>query len=111
MEAQYEAIVRTLPVSYLAFDETYDPIATMSRLDGLPALFLQGGTDYQVTTESFGKWRAAFGHRGGTEFRLYEDLGHLFVAGQAKREGVETSQEASVDVRVTDDIARWIHRQ
>lgn len=111
VEAQYEAIVRTLPVSYLAFDETYDPIATMSRLDGLPALFLQGGTDYQVTTESFGKWRAAFGHRGGTEFRLYEDLGHLFVAGQAKGEGVETSQEASVDVRVTDDIARWIHRQ
>ena len=109
-EAQYEAIVRTIPASYLAFDEAYDPVAAMRQLDGLPALFLQGGSDYQVTPESFGQWRAAFGDRSGTEFRFFENLNHLFVDDRTTGKNAGTNPETSVDARVTDDIARWIHR-
>ena len=103
-DAQYEAIVRSLPAGYVAFDEAYDPVAALRQLDGVPALFLQGDSDYQVTTESFGQWREAFGSRRATDFRLYTGLNHFFMP-------VQDSTATTVSDEVTGDIVRWILRQ
>ena len=47
-----------------------------------PFLVLQGGRDYQVTTEDFENWKAALGPRKDVEFQLYPKLNHLFFEGQ-----------------------------
>jgi dienelactone hydrolase len=76
-----------------------------------PMLILQGGRDYQVTTEDFENWKKALGGRADVEFKLYPKLNHLFFEGQ----GLPTPSEytmihGNVAEYVIADITAFIEK-
>ena len=70
-----------------------DPLAVARSLR-VPTLVLQGGRDYQVTTEDFERWRTALGERSGASFVAYPDLNHLFMGGTGRATPVEYTGRA-----------------
>lgn len=77
MAAQaYEQMIRALPASYLADDTAYDPARAASGLR-LPALYLQGGHDYQVTMTDFYLLQRALSANPQARFRFLPTLDHL----------------------------------
>ena len=69
-----------VPLSYWADLNQYDPVKTAASLT-IPILILQGGRDYQVTTDDFSRFQSALeGHRNAT-LRLLPALNHLFMSG------------------------------
>jgi dienelactone hydrolase len=86
----------------------YDPPG-MAKTVAKPMLILQGGRDYQVTTEDFENWKKALGGRKDVEFHLYPKLNHLFYEGEGILTPLEYVQKhGSVAPYVVDDIAAWI---
>jgi len=86
----------------------YDP-PEMARTVAKPMLVLQGGRDYQVTTEDFENWKRALGGRKDVEFHLYPKLNHLFYEGEGVLTPLEYLQKhGSVAPYVIEDIAAWI---
>lgn len=86
----------------------YDPPG-MAKTVAKPMLILQGGRDYQVTTEDFENWKAALGGRKDVEFHLYPKLNHLFYEGEGILTPLEYVQKhGSVAGYVVEDIAAWI---
>lgn len=86
----------------------YDPLG-MAKTVAKPMLILQGGRDYQVTTEDFENWKAALGSRKDVEFHLYPKLNHLFYEGEGVLTPLEYVQKhGSVAPYVVEDIAAWI---
>lgn len=86
----------------------YDP-PEMAKTVAKPMLFLQGGRDYQVTTEDLENWKKALGGRKDVEFHLYPKLNHLFYEGEGILTPLEYIQKhGSVAPYVIDDIATWI---
>jgi dienelactone hydrolase len=77
-----------------------------------PMLILQGGRDYQVTTEDLENWKKALGGRKDIEFHLYPKLNHLFFEGEGIVTPLEYMQKhGSVAPYVVDDIASWIAKR
>jgi len=86
----------------------YDP-PEMAKTVARPMLILQGGRDYQVTTEDFENWKRALGGRKDVEFHLYPKLNHLFYEGEGILMPLEYVQKhGSVAPYVIEDIAAWI---
>jgi dienelactone hydrolase len=86
----------------------YDPPEVAESVHK-PILILQGGHDYQVTTEDFDNWKKALGGRKDVEFRLYPDLNHLFYESPGMATPLDYMQRhGSVAPVVIDDIAHWI---
>lgn len=52
IKKEVEAILKTMPASYLKDDATYRPVETAQKTD-VSYLFLQGGMDYQVDEDRF----------------------------------------------------------
>jgi dienelactone hydrolase len=89
----------------------YDPPG-MAKTVAKPMLILQGGRDYQVTTEDFENWKRALGGRKDVEFHLYPKLNHLFYEGEGILTPLEyTQKHGSVTPYVIEDIAAWILKQ
>jgi len=83
----------------------YDPVAAAESL-GRPVYALQGGRDYQVTPDGdFPAWRDAL---GDDRTRLYEDLNHLFVAGEGDPNPGEYFRPGNVAEAVVADLAGWL---
>lgn len=82
--------------------------ARMLRSMTIPALVMQGGRDYQVTTEQLDHWLTVLGSRRGVEVRRYPMLNHLFIAGTGPGSPAEYAVPANVEAQVLDDIAAWI---
>jgi dienelactone hydrolase len=96
------------PPSYWREVAAVDPVATAKNLT-LPMMVLQGGRDYQSTSEDLTLWETALGGKPGFSAKLYPDLNHLFVAG----EGLATPEEYAssgghVSEEVILDLAAWI---
>jgi hypothetical protein len=86
----------------------YDPPG-MAKTVAKPMLILQGGRDYQVTTEDLENWKKALGGRKDVEFHLYPKLNHLFYEGEGILTPLEYVQKhGSVAPYVIEDIAAWI---
>ncbi len=86
----------------------YDPPG-MAKTVVKPMLILQGGRDYQVTTEDFENWKKTLGGRKDVEFHLYPKLNHLFYEGEGILTSLEYIQKhGSVAPYVIEDIAAWI---
>ncbi len=88
----------------------YDPPALAEEVHR-PLLILQGGRDYQVTTQDFENWKKALSGRPDVTFKLYPKANHLFFEGQ----GLITPNEyqyihGSVAEEVVNDIAAWIRK-
>ncbi len=88
----------------------YNPPETAKSV-AKPMLILQGGRDYQVTTEDLENWKKALGGRKDVEFHLYPKLNHLFFEGEGMITPLEYMQKhGSVAPYVIDDIANWISK-
>ncbi len=70
-------------------------------------LVLQGGRDYQATREDFRLWREALAEHRHATFKLFDNLNHLFAAGEGKATPMEYVEKKHVDPRVIDLIASW----
>lgn len=97
-----------LPASYWLSLRGYDPPAEAKKLNR-PILIMQGGRDYNSTSEDFEGWKKALGSRGDVQFRWYPNLNHLFVSGQGKSTPEEFLQRRrSFEDKVLDEIAAWV---
>ncbi len=77
-----------------------------------PVLILQGGKDFQVLPEEdFAAFREQLKDRDKVEYRLYDELNHLFVKSvynDILKAGKEYKVEQHIPDEVIDDIAAFI---
>ena len=79
-----------------------------------PVLIMQGGKDFQVLpSEDFAAFREQLQGRNNVEYRLYEELNHIFVKGiynDILKAGKEYKVEQHIGAEVLDDIAAFIKK-
>ena len=77
-----------------------------------PVLILQGGMDFQVLpSEDFAAFRERLQGRENVEYRLYDELNHVFVKGiynDILKAGKEYKVEQHIGAEVIDDLAAFI---
>ncbi|KAJ5308876.1 hypothetical protein N7508_004255 [Penicillium antarcticum] len=94
--------------SYWLDYRNFDPIGT-TRSMKKPIIIMQGGRDYQVTVQDdYQQWHAALHERDNVQFHLYEQLNHLFIAGDGISTPLEYSVPGNVNEQVISDLAKWI---
>lgn len=98
------------PWSYWLSLQRNDPQKLAPKIKQ-PMLILQGGRDYQVTSEDFNLWKKMLQGRNNVQFRLYPTLNHLFLAGKGKSLPAEYLHEGFVDSTTIGDIAFWVLQQ
>jgi fermentation-respiration switch protein FrsA (DUF1100 family) len=96
-----------LPPSYWADLEANGPHVYAPSMTQ-PALVLQGGRDYQVTTADLEGWKALL-PRDRAAFVLYPELDHLLASGTGPSSPTQYLQPSNVDLRVIEDIAEWVN--
>jgi dienelactone hydrolase len=96
-----------VPAAYWLDLRAYNQVETARALEK-PALFLQGGRDYQVTEANLEGWKSGLGGRPNVRFILYPDLNHLFMAGEGKGTPSEYNLPGNVAAQVITDIAGWV---
>jgi uncharacterized protein len=83
-----------------------------AKLLKIPALFLQGERDYQVTMTGFYIWQKELENYKNFSFISYPMLNHLFIAGTGKSTPEEyMDKQKHVAPEVIKDIAKWIKNQ
>jgi hypothetical protein len=103
-----DATLLGAPVAYWDELVALDPVGTLLELE-VPALILQGGRDYQSTTEDLERWRAELRERPAVTTRVYPALNHFFAEGRGRATPAEyTGQAGHVAAEVVDDVAAWI---
>lgn len=105
-----QALLGGVARAYLEDLDAYDPIATARGLpDGLAILVAQGGRDYQVRADlDYPSWRTGLADRAGVEFRLYDDLDHLFREGEGMAVPDDYLRPGNVATKLLEDLADWI---
>jgi hypothetical protein len=96
-----------MPAGYWRSIDTVDPVAEAKSVD-LPMLLLQGARDIQVVDADWQRWRGGFHDNAKVEFKLYEKLNHLGIAGEGDGNIAEYGNPGHVDVQLIDDVATWI---
>jgi len=101
-----------LPASYWLDLRGYNPAEEAKELKQR-MLILQGGRDYQVTSEDFGRWKRALASRENVIFRYFPKLNHIFSEGEGKITPDEYLKTPALHVSeiVIEEIARWINRR
>ena len=98
-----------IPGSYFIDLRNYDPAKSAASLK-VPILVLQGGRDYQVTTQDFDIWKKELGNDPRATFKFYPGYTHLFMPGA--RSGPASPEDYAVAGNVSEDvindIAHWI---
>ena len=79
-----------------------------------PVLILQGGKDFQVLPDvDFARFQELLADRPNVEYKLYDELNHLFVKGiynDIRKAGKEYKVAQHMGAEVIDDIAAFILR-
>jgi len=99
--------ILNLPRAYWADLNAHDPAADAAALK-IPVLVLQGGRDYQVTTQDFDRFRAALAGHANATLTLLPRLNHLFTAGEGKSVPAEYERPGHVDRAVIDAITAFV---
>src|SRR5256884_7167400 len=100
-----------VPAAYWLDLNAYQPEKVAQTLKQ-PMLFLQGGSDYQVTREDFQIWQDALGGRSDVQFIMYPGFSHLFmpVEGGQKATPATYTVAGHVAEEVVNEIGSWIKR-
>ena len=61
-----------------------------------------------MPTSESEKWKTGLQHLSNVNFISYPELNHLFMAGEGPSKPYEYNIPGNVDVRVINDIARWV---
>ena len=98
-----------IPGSYFLDLRDYHPAEVAAQLQ-IPILVLQGGRDYQVTTQDYDLWKAALAKNPRATFKLYPGLTHLFMTGKGSGQPSPSdySVVGHVSGEVVQDIAQWV---
>lgn len=104
METDPNDVLGLTPM-YMMDLKDYNPVEIAKKLDR-PILIMQGGRDYQVTVSEFEKWKTGLGSLA--EFRLYDDLNHLFISGVGPSVPAEYTKAGKVSEKVIEDLAEWL---
>ncbi len=101
-----------IPGSYFLDLRDYRPAEVAAQLQ-IPILVLQGGRDYQVTTQDYDLWKAALAKDPRATFKFYPELTHLFMTGKGSGPGspADYSVVGHVSDEVVQDIAQWVKRK
>jgi len=103
--------VLEVPAVYWARINKMKPVQAAAKLK-MPILILQGGRDYQVTGKDFAIWKKELStpaHKNVT-LKLFENLNHLFMAGEGKATPAEYEKAGHVDREVITTITEWIKK-
>ncbi|MBF0410795.1 MAG: DUF3887 domain-containing protein [Candidatus Riflebacteria bacterium] len=73
-----------------------------------PFFVIQGGRDYQVTSEDLGIWQKGLLSNASATFKLYPALNHIFLHGEGKCSPSEYELPGNIYEPVIKDIANWI---
>ncbi|MCX7771592.1 MAG: dienelactone hydrolase family protein, partial [Clostridia bacterium] len=98
------------PSSYWLDLKSYDPVKTAQKLDK-PLLVLQGGRDYQVTQADFELWKAGLSSKSSVTFKFYDNLNHLFMAGEGKSTPDEYAVKGTFSQDAINDMAAFINKK
>jgi len=75
----------------------------------IPVLILQGKADFQVSPDiDYKAWQDMLSGKSNVTFKLYDNLNHLFMQTNGKKDTTEYSIKGIVDKQVITDIATWI---
>jgi uncharacterized protein len=98
-----------IPGSYFLDLRNYRPAEVASQLH-LPILVLQGGRDYQVTSQDYDLWKAALAKDPQATFKFYPGLTHLFMTGQGAGQASPSDYSVAghVSAEVVQDTAQWV---
>lgn len=97
-----------IPPKYWIDLKGYDPVKLAREVDE-PILILQGARDYQVTVEDdLPRWKKALQFRDNVQFKVYDDLNHLFMEGRGMAIQEEFQKPGNVAQKVIEDISQWI---
>ena len=98
-----------IPGSYFLDLRNYRPAEVAAQLK-IPILVLQGGRDYQVTSQDYELWKAALAKDSRATFKFYPRLTHLFMTGKGSGPGspADYSVAGHVSGEVIHDIAQWV---
>lgn len=96
-----------LPATYWRSTDAVDPVAE-AREAKLPMLLLQGARDIQVVDADWQRWRGGFHDNAKVQFKLYDTLNHLGIAGEGDGSLAEYGKPGQVDAQLIGDVAAWI---
>ena len=102
-----DALPMGLPASFWRSTDAVDPVAE-AREAALPMLVLQGARDIQVVDADWQRWRGGFHDDANVEFKLYETLNHLGIAGEGNGSLAEYGTPGHVDAQLVADVAAWV---
>ncbi|AWT55587.1 alpha/beta hydrolase family protein [Mycolicibacterium smegmatis] len=98
----------SIPAAYWLDLLAHDPLSIATHL-ALPMLFLQGGRDYQVTTqEDLRTWQTTLADSPKAQFLVYPTADHYFFTGTQPSTPASYQEPQHVDSEVINDVARWI---
>lgn len=98
------------PASYWADLDKLAPVASAKVCDK-PILIVQGGRDYQVTTEDLAIWKKTLSGRKNVTFKLFPAMDHLFLAGTGPSTPEQYMEPGYVDGSVIAFLADWLGKQ
>jgi len=109
-EAPDDQAVLGAPPAYWKEVAAVDPVETARGLSE-SLIILQGGRDYQATTEDLEIWARELGDQPSVMTKLYPDLSHLFISGDGMATPAEyATQPGHVAEEVILDLVKWIQR-
>jgi dienelactone hydrolase len=99
--------VMDLPAGYWRSTDAVDPVAEAQQAKR-PMLVLQGARDIQVVDADWQRWRGGFNGDDTVQFKLYDTLNHLGIAGEGEGSLAEYGTPGHVDAQLITDVATWI---
>jgi fermentation-respiration switch protein FrsA (DUF1100 family) len=102
-----DSIVLGLPASYWADLNTLDQVAMAKKLNQR-IFIIQGGNDFQVSTQDFDLWTSGLKGKKNVDAKLYPMLNHLLSFVAEKGIAAQYQQAGNVDQPVIDDLSSWI---
>lgn len=98
------------PAAYWNELDRLDPVGKAKSLK-IPILIVQGGRDYQVSTEKdFSIWKRELSDHKNVSLLLLDNLDHLLRAGQGPSTPAQYQVRGSVDQSAIDAIVEWIKK-
>ncbi len=102
-------LVMGIQASYFYDLSAREPLP-FARALTIPVLYLQGGRDYQVTTQDLELWRTGLKDSKTSSFKLYPDLNHLFATGTGKATPAEYLVAGHVAAEVIRDLVEFVRK-
>lgn len=103
-----EQLLMGLPVGYQKSFKEYNGMNFIDEIS-LPILVLQGTEDFQIyADEDYVLWEETLSGRENAVLKLYENLNHMMMETNGKKDISEYQIKGTVHQNVIDDISKFI---